>query len=736
MGFDSLRDTLRETYYTTEDDVIKDFFEPVMSRSSLYDRGAGYFSSSVLVLLSKGFKRLIGNNGRIRVITSPYLTEDDIKAIREGYDKRKTRDIIERVILRDLSEPRDKEERWHLGFLSWLIENNYLDIKIAFMEGDKGHLYHEKIGIFTDGEGRKIAFAGSSNETAPGILYNYERLDVYPYWNYATKIKDMEQHFDKIWNDKANSLQVIEFPKVAIEKLHKCLPDYLDDREKYAPSPLSIDPPRTRTPKPTTPARENDGPSLPDRDLRPYQKEAIENWAGHGFRGIFDMATGTGKTYTALGALVRLYNHCGKNLAVVICCPFRHLVEQWVEDLRVFNIDPIIGYSDSKDRHWRENLPKYVDLHNTIGRFFCFITTNRTFSSVFVQQEVSRLNHKSLLIADEAHYTGSPTLSIKLPQNFDFRLALSATIERFGDKEGTMAIYDYFGDKCISYSLDRAIQAGFLSRYNYYPIIVYLTEGELSEYKGLTQQYTRIAHFNEDGQLSDKAKYILLKRSKIIAGAQDKVPRLKEVMTINRYNKKDHILVYCGTASVDEEDEDKPDEGTGARQIDTVCRMMGNELNMVVSSFTSKESMKDRRSIREDFSTSYIQALAAIKCLDEGFNIPEIRTAFILASTTNPKEFIQRLGRVLRTAPGKDIAEIYDFVTLPRPVDQARTLSEQEQIYEQGLVKREFIRMCYYNDQASNKIENEHDVMLDLERAYNLYEFHDLNKSIDWDGLD
>lgn len=143
MGFDSLRDTLRETYYTTEDDVIKDFFEPVMSRSTLYDRGAGYFSSSVLVLLSKGFKQLIGNNGRIRVITSPYLTEDDIKAISEGYDKRKTRDIIERVILRDLSEPRDKEERWHLGFLSWLIENNYLDIKIAFMEGDRGHLYHE-----------------------------------------------------------------------------------------------------------------------------------------------------------------------------------------------------------------------------------------------------------------------------------------------------------------------------------------------------------------------------------------------------------------------------------------------------------------------------------------------------------------------------------------------------------------------------------------------------------------
>lgn len=448
------------------------------------------------------------------------------------------------------------------------------------------------------------------------------------------------------------------------------------------------------------------------------------------------MATGTGKTYTALGALIRLYNHCGKNLAVVICCPFRHLVEQWVEDLRVFNIDPIIGYSDSTDRHWRENLSKYVDLHNTIGRFFCFITTNRTFSSVFVQQEVSRLNHKSLLIADEAHYTGSPTLSIKLPQNFDFRLALSATIERFGDKEGTKAIYDYFGDKCISYTLDRAIQAGFLSRYNYYPIIVYLTEEELSEYKGLTQDYVRIRGYNKDGYLNDRAKYTLLKRSRIIAGARQKVPRLKEVITKNGYNKRDHILVYCGTASVNEEDEGKPDEGTEARQIETVCRMMGNDLNMMVSSFTSKESMKERREIRENFSGSDIQALAAIKCLDEGFNIPEIRTAFILASTTNPKEFIQRLGRVLRTAPGKDIAEIYDFVTLPRPVEQAISLSEQEQKFETGLVKREFIRMCHYNNQASNKIENEHDVMLDLERAYNLYEFHDLNKSFDWDGLD
>lgn len=690
----------------------------------------------MLILLSKGLKRLVENNGKVRIITSPNLTQEDITAIKDGYDRRKTKEIVERTIIRDFREPKNEEERWYLGFLSWLIENSYMDIKIAFMKGNNGYLYHEKIGIFTDGDGKKIAFSGSSNETLSGVLNNYERIDVYPYWNYATKIKEMEEHFDEIWQDEENSLEIIEFPKVAIEKLHTYQPDYINNKEKYALGATCRITPEAGAEQ-LHPIKEKNVPTMPEMDLRDYQKEAIKAWEDQSFKGIFDMATGTGKTYTALGALVRLYSHCGKNLAVIICCPFRHLVEQWVEDLRLFNIDPIIGYSDSSDRKWKTRLAYAVDLHNHSGSFFCFITTNSTFKSEFVQQKIAKLNHQSLLIADEAHYMGSPKLAMHLPERFGYRLALSATIERFNDVDGTKAIFGYFGKKCIEYTLEMAIKSGKLTKYNYYPVIVYLNDEELSEYKNLTRKYASIAESHKDGTIPDNAKHFLIERSRIIAGAQEKVPQLIEIMTKKGYNKKDHILVYCGSASADEIDEANSDSPDNVKtQIDKVCYKLGNDLDMKVSRFTARENMKERMDIRKDFSCSDTQALVAIKCLDEGFNMPEIRTAFILASTTNPKEYIQRLGRGLRTAQGKDIAEIYDFITLPRPMEQAITLSDEEQKYEKGLVKKEFIRMIYYNNQANNHIENEGSIIMKLQKIYNLYHLHDINDIDNWNKLD
>lgn len=227
----------------------------------------------------------------------------------------------------------------------------------------------------------------------------------------------------------------------------------------------------------------------------------------------------------------------------------------------------------------------------------------------------------------------------------------------------------------------------------------------------------------------------MLKRARIIAGTAEKLPKLKEVIT--PYKDESHILVYCGVADIDADSKDptEPD----SRQIDSVCRLLGNDLDMRVSRFTSQEDMKERKDIRQKFSNSFLQALVAIKCLDEGFNIPEIRVAFILASTTNPKEYIQRLGRVLRISEGKDVAEIYDFVTLPRTPQQAKTLSEREQQYEKGLVAKEYIRMLYhiyYNRQANNKIDNEHHLLMDLQEIYKLYDLYDISDKSEWDELD
>ena len=435
------------------------------------------------------------------------------------------------------------------------------------------------------------------------------------------------------------------------------------------------------------------------------------------------MATGTGKTYTGLGALVDLYNHCNSDLAVVICCPFIHLVEQWVEDLVKFNIEPIVGYGNSIQKNWRDKLSKAVQYHNYKikgKKFFCFITTNATFYSEFVQNEFKKMNHNSLLMVDEAHYFGAEFIRKNLPQNFEYRLALSATIDRHGDEEGTKVLYEYFGEKCIEYTLEMAIEAGMLTKYYYYPIIINLTPEELSLYKELTKKIAKFIVGSDKKHIPEAAKQYLLKRAKLIAGAENKLCALKEA--IERYKDKKHLLVYCGATTLDSQNTDSD----SLKQIQVVCKMLGNDLNMKVAKFTAEEDMKQRQNIKNLFSKGdMLQVLVAIKCLDEGFNIPEIRTAFILASTTNPKEYIQRRGRVLRLAEGKKYAEIYDFITLPRPLEETYNLTAAEQKYEQGLVKREFERMKEFNRMAINCVENNKNLIWELIDSYKLYDKSD-----------
>lgn len=147
------------------------------------------------------------------------------------------------------------------------------------------------------------------------------------------------------------------------------------------------------------------------------------------------------------------------------------------------------------------------------------------------------------------------------------------------------------------------------------------------------------------------------------------------------------------------------------RQIEKVVDILGNQLKMRVSMFTSNEDPQERERIKDSFAEGkMLQALVAIKCLDEGVNIPGIRTAFILASSTNPKEYVQRRGRVLRKADGKDYAVIYDFITLPRPLGSQAPSTNRD--YELTLFKREkerlddFVRLCE-NPSESYKLIDE-----------------------------
>lgn len=445
-------------------------------------------------------------------------------------------------------------------------------------------------------------------------------------------------------------------------------------------------------------------PYLPESvKLHDFQKEAIENWVKQDYRGIFDMATGTGKTFTGLGAIVRLFRE-KEHLAVFIVCPYQHLVDQWAEDVRRFHMYPIIGYSASRQKDWKQRL-KYAILNFKRGKIniMCFITTNATFASAFVQEQMEELDGDVMLLVDEAHNFGSAQLSNTLKENVQYRLALSATLERFRDSYGTQVLYDYFGKKCIEYGLEQAIREEKLTPYYYYPRVVYLTDEELNGYRDLSKKIAKYCRTASDGtmEISEKGKRLLIERSRIVAGASGKIQLLKELMY--QYKNDSHILIYCGAAKEYNSSREISElDREGERQIVAVSKMLGHDLGMRVVHFTSVESMKEREQIKERFSKADpYQAIVAIKCLDEGVNIPGIKTVFILASSTNPKEYIQRRGRVLRKASGKYYATIYDFITLPRTLSSVDNLQEEVRA-DLGLVKKEIKRMREFGELSKN----------------------------------
>ncbi|MGL6294752.1 helicase-related protein [Eubacterium aggregans] len=300
-------------------------------------------------------------------------------------------------------------------------------------------------------------------------------------------------------------------------------------------------------------------------------------------------------------------------------------------------------------------------------------------------------------------------------------MALSATIDRHGDEEGTQKLYEYFGDKCITYTIKDAIDNDMLTPYYYHPIVVSLEDTELENYLKLTAKIIKSIHKDRTGkiQLSDSAKMLLIKRARIVSSACAKLAKLRELMV--DYRDKNQILVYCGATTLHDVDyrESKPPLEE-ARQIDIVSDILGNELGMRIAKFTSEEDSAERERIKADFAEgTHIQALVAIRCLDEGVNIPSISTAFILASSTNPKEYVQRRSRVLRKFPGKKHATIFDFITLPISLETIGNYDEEIINNTKSLALREITRMQDFASIAENPFDSDM-LISNIQSAYGI----------------
>jgi len=702
----SLKDiaNIKLTYNSLSDEIVLDFYLPCLKEARVYKRAVGYFSSNILLQISKGLGAFADHKGKMKLLVSPKIDKEDYEAIKNGYDARK---IVENKVIKDFDFNIDLYQRdKRFEMLSYMISSGLLEIKVVVLENNNNiAMFHRKVGIMEDNLGNKIAFSGSGNETYNGYNLNDEDFDIYCSWysdESDQRCNEKELSFNRTWNGVEKGLITIPFPEIIKSKLltynqngsNPVSYAELDRQLKDYMLSLKHQP---KTPKLLSPYK-----------LYDYQEFAINEWTKNNFCGIFDMATGTGKTLTAAGAICKLFS-IKKRLITIVCCPFTHLVDQWCDELKKINIEPIKCYG-SLD--YLKSIKRALTKFNQDRTYFaCIVITNASFQKDEIQELIDLNINNTLLIADEAHNFGANKISKMLNKNYPYRLALSATLDRYGDDKGTAKLYDFFGKKCIEYTLEKAIEEGKLTPYKYYPIIVNLNEDELDEYISISKKVAKF-HSN-DGELSDTAKRLLIKRARIVAGATEKLSALKEIM--KSYKKSHNMLVYCGAVKYGEygytEDKDE-------KQISAVLNMLNNDLHIYSTKFTSEEDTITRQNILKSFKQENIQALVAIKCLDEGMNIPAIKTAFILASSTNPKEYIQRRGRVLRLSEGKNFAKIYDFITLPEAINKTNPYNPNIAI-EKNLVRKELNRLIDFANLSKNPSES-NDIIKKIKDTYKM----------------
>lgn len=699
---------LRNQYRSDRHDLLNDFYIPCLQQAETYDRAVGFFSSTSLTLAAQGLIAFVKTGGKMRLIASPHLSDEDIQAIEEGLKQRQ--EVVTNALLRELEQELEQVMQNRLACLAWLLSKEILEIKLAVpCDIRRRGIYHEKLGIFTDGAGNQIVFTGSANESAPALTDNFECIDVFRSWRIGDdeRIAEKVEDFQRLWNNQTPNLDVLEFPEAARRSLLKRCPEEPPTREprvassggsyNYQENPWEAELPKQPAGVPALP---------PWLRLRPYQQQAIANWFANKGRGTLKMATGSGKTITALAIAARLYDEIQLQ-ALIIICPYRHLVQQWARECRKFGItDPILAFESVSQ--WQENLSNQLfNVRAGSQPFLTVITTNATLITPGFQSQLPYFPQKTLLVGDEAHNLGAEKLEAKLPRSVGLRLALSATPERYFDERGTERLLAYFGSVLEpEFTLKDAIAQGALVHYLYYPVLVELTEPEVENYLALTTRIGRALAMGADLDDNEGLAALLNQRARLVGAAANKLKALEEIMRSRLHTR--HTLFYCGDGLVEEDTSEETQ-----RQVAAVARLLGHDLGYRVNTYTAETTLEEREKLRNQFETGDLQGLVAIRCLDEGVDIPAIETAVILASSGNPRQFIQRRGRVLRPHPQKQRATIFDMIVLPP------ALGRESLELERNFLKKELTRFVEFADLADNAGEARRR-LLDLQRRYGL----------------
>jgi superfamily II DNA or RNA helicase len=698
---------IKPRYFSGSENIPLEFYEntfPVAKEINLF---LGYFSSNAIRELALSFSAFIINEGDIRIITNHVYSKDDHENLIVNdklNDEDKYFDIISDI--EKLQVELSKYGKHFFDCLKFLKKHDRLKIQPVKWKGGNAHT---KNMILFDGK-NYLSTDGSTNFTLSGLTINGERFSVTKSWHgdyFEKAIMQDYEDFNNVFDKKNNRYEYLDSNSVfeVIDKigtdrekneLIKNSVDLLGDhndhirriREKR--NEKKFDMLIELESKPKFP--------FPKKGPRDYQKLAYEKWIENGKKGIFNMATGTGKTITSLNFILNEFNKSG-NYKVFILVPTVALLHQWKVECEKFN------FSDSlittKDRKWREELKEInydiQKLNKT--RSFILITTYATFHRQNFQTLFKTIDKNEVtLIADECHNVGSNALINILPNDITYRIGLSATPERKYDLEGSEKMYAYFNayPDCFtfSYSMFKAIKNESLCEYNYYPIFCSLNEDELKHYKSYSKRL--IMNYNDKTKkFNEEGKRLLIERKRIVHKAKDKLIKLKNLLSEDHDFKYTFIYVPEGKeVSYDEEDiiEDAEDVKIISDYLEIV-----KDLKFRAKTVTGTQN--DRENSLNRFKEGKIDMLLAMKILDEGVDIPITKNAIFCSSTGNPRQFIQRRGRVLRTYENKSHANIWDMVVIPKISDVD---DDKEYHMEKNILKSEILRVANFVYSSKN----------------------------------
>ncbi len=709
-----LKDIDYKVVYSSGEDEPIEFFIDSLLESNSFDLGLGFFSSSGFRALSVGVACFINHGGKMRILINDVLSPEDKDAILKG-NSVPAEELIEENIINDLSkfyEVLSGHDKHFFNCISWMIATQKIEFRAIVPLAENVGIAHQKFGLFRDEQKSTIAFSGSANFSVNALRNNIETVSCYKSWTSEksenARIEHFENLFNKIWEGRAENIRIIPIQKVKTFIRDK-FPTHSMDELLIEEIRLAQD---LKTNKRVSPAVDYKLSELERRikgtDLRPafpngftpwpYQEDALKNWINSNYIGFFEMATGTGKTITALNCALHLYNEEG-HIRSLILVPSLSLADQWAKEAESFNFKNII-IANSKNSNWTEEVIGQLNKSQLSNSSFVIITTYATYALEKFQSVINKLKGDTLFIADEAHNFGTKKLIELHPTKFTRRIGLSATPKRHFDSDGTLAILKYFGSiekPTFKLDMEEAIEKGFLCEYYYFPKIVSLTKDELEEYKAISKKLLKYFD-SKRGAFKDNpiVNALLLKRKRIIHKAENKKSCLKECLKEIMELKGDikYTLVYVPEGADNEIDDfDK-------NLIDEYSSIIANDFGVSQHQFIGETD--GRVDILNRFAQGKLNVLTAMKCLDEGVDVKRTEVAVFCSSTGNPRQFIQRRGRILRLHPEKRNATIFDMIAIP---DISRMTGSNSISMEKSILRAELKRVYEFASLSKNKYQ-------------------------------